>query len=64
MEIRGQIELSSYKPGFGKEELLSKNLDLYWQSDGAQPHFINFRFPKKQRIYKLKIYCDYRVDEV
>ncbi|KAJ3303562.1 Anaphase-promoting complex subunit 10 [Kappamyces sp. JEL0829] len=57
------VSVSSLKPGFGVSQLLDSNTETYWQSDGSQPHYINFAFPKRTLISKICIYSDYKQDE-
>ena len=59
----GTWSLSTFKSGQGIEQLLSKDMNQYWQSDGPQPHFINVQFPKKVTMKQLSIYLDYSQDE-
>lgn len=65
MEITqlAQFNLSSSKHGNGLDQLLDDDTSKYWQSDGAQPHFIELYFNKAQRVSELWIYVDYKVDE-
>ncbi|KAI5671229.1 hypothetical protein M9H77_11593 [Catharanthus roseus] len=42
--------VSSCKPGNGVLALRDDNLDIYWQSDGAQPHLVNIQFQKKVKL--------------
>ncbi|PNX82984.1 anaphase-promoting complex subunit 10-like protein [Trifolium pratense] len=42
--------VSSCKTGNGVSSLRDDNLETYWQSDGAQPHFVNIQFQKKVRL--------------
>jgi anaphase-promoting complex subunit 10 len=42
--------LSSAKAGNGVEQLRDENTNTFWQSDGAQPHFVNIQFMKKTRV--------------
>ncbi|KAF8386899.1 hypothetical protein PRIPAC_76041 [Pristionchus pacificus] len=49
--------------GFGINELLSDNVDSYWQSDGPQPHTITVEFTRKTDISFLALYLDYKSDE-
>ncbi|GMR58908.1 hypothetical protein PMAYCL1PPCAC_29103 [Pristionchus mayeri] len=63
---RANWTLSSCKvdgDGFGINELLSDNVDSYWQSDGPQPHTITVEFPRKTDISFLAIFLDYKSDE-
>jgi anaphase-promoting complex subunit 10 len=55
--------LSSAKPGFGVEQLRDDNLDTYWQSDGAQPHFINIQFNKRMNVEEICFYANFKLDE-
>jgi anaphase-promoting complex subunit 10 len=55
--------VTSAKPGNGVELLRDGNLKTYWQSDGAQPHFINCQFQKKANVCEVAIYTNYKQDE-
>ncbi|XP_027193007.1 anaphase-promoting complex subunit 10 isoform X1 [Cicer arietinum] len=58
--------VSSCKPGNGVSSLRDDNLETYWQSDGAQPHFVNIQFQKKVRLQLLQLvvlYVDFKLDE-
>ncbi|PRP77970.1 anaphase promoting complex subunit 10-like [Planoprotostelium fungivorum] len=55
--------LSSAKQGFGVEQLRDDNIETCWQSDGAQPHYINIQFHKRMTLQEIRIYADYKVDE-
>ncbi|KXX73297.1 Anaphase-promoting complex subunit 10 [Madurella mycetomatis] len=55
--------VSSHKPGSGVEELLSEDLDKYWQSDGQQPHLLTIHFLRRVEIRAIRFYVDYNQDE-
>ncbi|CAI2378883.1 unnamed protein product [Moneuplotes crassus] len=55
--------LSSAKQGHGVDELRDNNTDTFWQSDCAQPHFINIEFQKKMKIKAISIFIDFKTDE-
>ncbi|KAL2256229.1 hypothetical protein VTK26DRAFT_1964 [Humicola hyalothermophila] len=55
--------VSSHKPGNGVAELLSDDLDKYWQSDGQQPHMITIHFLRRVEIRAIRFYVDYNQDE-
>ena len=55
--------VSTAKPGCGVAELRSEDTNLFWQSDGPQPHTINIHFAKRVLIRLLRIYLDYKSDE-
>ncbi|KAK3356768.1 galactose-binding domain-like protein [Lasiosphaeria hispida] len=55
--------VSSHKPGNGVEELLSDDLDKYWQSDGQQPHLLTIHFLRRVEIRAIRFYVDYNKDE-
>ncbi|KAK3684068.1 galactose-binding domain-like protein [Podospora appendiculata] len=55
--------VSSHKPGNGVEELLSDDLDKYWQSDGQQPHLLTIHFLRRVEIRAIRFYVDYSQDE-
>ncbi|ODQ66726.1 anaphase-promoting complex, subunit 10 [Nadsonia fulvescens var. elongata DSM 6958] len=55
--------VSSFKPGCGMEALREDNPELYWQSDGLQPHHVDIHFSKRVAIERISIFNDYLVDE-
>ncbi|EGT38937.1 hypothetical protein CAEBREN_21832 [Caenorhabditis brenneri] len=55
--------LSSCKNGYGVDELLSDNVEKYWQSDGPQPHTILLEFQKKTDVAMMMFYFDFKNDE-
>ena len=55
--------LSSAKQGHGVDQLRENNTDTFWQSDSAQPHFINIEFQKKMKIMAVSLYIDFKTDE-
>ncbi|KAK3387885.1 anaphase-promoting complex, subunit 10-domain-containing protein [Podospora didyma] len=55
--------VSSHKPGNGVDELLSDDLDKYWQSDGQQPHLLTIHFLRRVEIRAIRFYVDYNQDE-
>ncbi len=57
------FSVSSHKPGNGVEELLSDDLDKYWQSDGPQPHLLTIHFVRRVEIRAIRFFVDYSQDE-
>ncbi|KAK4101780.1 galactose-binding like protein [Parathielavia hyrcaniae] len=55
--------VSSHRPGNGVAELLSDDLDKYWQSDGQQPHLLTIHFLRCVEIRTIRFYVDYNQDE-
>ncbi|KAL2141122.1 hypothetical protein VTI28DRAFT_2781 [Corynascus sepedonium] len=55
--------VSSYRPGSGVAELLSDDLNMYWQSDGQQPHQLTIHFLRRVEIRAIRFYVDYNQDE-
>ncbi|KAL1863934.1 hypothetical protein VTK73DRAFT_6334 [Phialemonium thermophilum] len=55
--------VSSHKPGNGVAELLSDDLDKYWQSDGQQPHLLTIHFLRRVEIRAIRFFVDYSQDE-
>uniref|UniRef100_A0A0K0FVC7 Anaphase-promoting complex subunit 10 n=1 Tax=Strongyloides venezuelensis TaxID=75913 RepID=A0A0K0FVC7_STRVS len=55
--------LSSCKDGFGINQLLDDQTDLFWQSDGQQPHRVTIEFQKSTEISFLMFYLDFKTDE-
>jgi len=57
------FSVSSHKPGNSVKELLSDDLDKYWQSDGQQPHLLTIHFLRRVEIRAIRFYVDYNQDE-
>ncbi|KLU87948.1 anaphase-promoting complex subunit 10 [Magnaporthiopsis poae ATCC 64411] len=57
------FSVSSHKPGNGVAELLSDDLDKYWQSDGQQPHLLTIHFLRRVEIRALRFFVDHTQDE-
>lgn len=57
------FSVSSHKPGNGVAELLSDDLDKYWQSDGQQPHLLTMHFLRRVEIRAIRFYVDHLQDE-
>lgn len=55
--------VSSSKPGCGVQALRAPNTQLFWQSDGPQPHHLNIHFFKLVSIVGMRIYLDFELDE-
>ncbi|KAL3424162.1 anaphase-promoting complex subunit 10 [Phlyctema vagabunda] len=55
--------VSSCKPGCGVEALRDDNTDLFWQSDGPQPHHLNIHFSRLVSIRSIRLYLDFISDE-
>ncbi|KAG5366803.1 Anaphase-promoting complex subunit 10 [Yarrowia sp. B02] len=55
--------VSSHKAGCGVEALRSDDHQLFWQSDGPQPHHLDIHFSKRVSIERVSIYTDYELDE-
>jgi anaphase-promoting complex subunit 10 len=55
--------VSSSKPGCGVQALRAPNTQLFWQSDGPQPHHLNIHFFKMVSIVGMRIYLDFELDE-
>jgi anaphase-promoting complex subunit 10 len=55
--------VSSSKPGCSISQLRHPNTNLFWQSDGPQPHYLNIHFFKLVRIVGLRLYLDFDQDE-
>ncbi|EPS41042.1 hypothetical protein H072_5072 [Dactylellina haptotyla CBS 200.50] len=55
--------VSTSKPGCGVAELRSEDTNLFWQSDGPQPHLINIHFAKRVFVKRIRIFLDYTQDE-
>jgi anaphase-promoting complex subunit 10 len=55
--------VSTAKPGCGVEQLRDEDTNLYWQSDGPQPHHINIHFAKRVKVKRIRIYLDFDNDE-
>ncbi|KAH8819227.1 anaphase-promoting complex, subunit 10-domain-containing protein [Xylogone sp. PMI_703] len=55
--------VSSCKPGCGVEALRDENTDLFWQSDGPQPHHINIHFSRFVAIRAIRLFLNFDDDE-
>lgn len=55
--------VSTCKPGSGVEALRSDDTNLFWQSDGPQPHHLNIHFSRLVSILSIRIYLDFEADE-
>ncbi|KAI9721248.1 MAG: hypothetical protein M1812_002409 [Candelaria pacifica] len=55
--------VSTSKPGCGVEALRSEDSNLFWQSDGPQPHLLNIHFFKLVSIVHIRLYLDFENDE-
>ncbi|KAK7188432.1 hypothetical protein DPSP01_004648 [Paraphaeosphaeria sporulosa] len=55
--------VSSSKPGCSVPQLRHPSPQLFWQSDGPQPHYLNIHFFKLVRIVGLRLYLDFEQDE-
>ena len=55
--------VSSCKQGFGVEQLRDGNLETYWQSDGALPHYANIQFGRRMKITHVYFHVNYTQDE-
>lgn len=55
--------VSSHKPGCGVQALRHPSPEMFWQSDGPQPHVLNIHFFKLVAIAHMRINIDYQLDE-
>lgn len=55
--------VSSSKPGCSIPQLRAPSTDLFWQSDGPQPHYLNIHFFKMVRIVGLRLFLNFEADE-
>ncbi|KAF8852249.1 anaphase-promoting complex, subunit 10 [Acephala macrosclerotiorum] len=55
--------VSSSKPGCGVEALRDEDTNLFWQSDGPQPHHLNIHFSRLVSIVAIRLYLDFEADE-
>lgn len=55
--------VSTAKPGNGAAALRSPDTNLFWQSDGPQPHLLSIHFFKLVSIVHMRIYLDFSSDE-
>ena len=58
-----KIFLSSFKKGYGIEELLSNNHNDFWCSDASLPHGISILFNKKIYVYSVDLCFMFSKDE-
>jgi anaphase-promoting complex subunit 10 len=59
----GSWSVSSSKQGSGVKELREDSPASFWQSDGAQPHYLDIHFSKKVTVSRLSLFTDYALDE-
>jgi anaphase-promoting complex subunit 10 len=55
--------VSTHKPGCSVAALRAPSTNLYWQSDGPQPHHLNIHFFKMVAIAGMRIYLSFDDDE-
>jgi anaphase-promoting complex subunit 10 len=55
--------VSSSKPGCSIPQLRHPSTNVFWQSDGPQPHYLNIHFFKLVRMVGLRLYLDFEQDE-
>ncbi|KAI0997109.1 hypothetical protein K3495_g11079 [Podosphaera aphanis] len=55
--------VSSCKPGCDVEALRNEDTNLFWQSDGPQPHYLNIHFSRLVAIKSIRIFLDIDADE-
>ncbi|RDL35468.1 uncharacterized protein BP5553_07399 [Venustampulla echinocandica] len=55
--------VSSSKPGCGVEALRDEDTNLFWQSDGPQPHHLNIHFSRLVSVRCIRVYLDFQADE-
>ncbi|PVH95829.1 galactose-binding like protein [Periconia macrospinosa] len=55
--------VSSSKPGCSIPQLRHPSTQLFWQSDGPQPHYLNIHFFKLVRVVGLRLFLDFEADE-
>ncbi|KAG9243429.1 anaphase-promoting complex, subunit 10-domain-containing protein [Calycina marina] len=55
--------VSTCKPGSGVEALRHEDTQLFWQSDGPQPHHLNIHFSRLVSILSIRIFLDFEQDE-
>jgi hypothetical protein len=55
--------VSTCKPGCGVQALRDDDTNLFWQSDGPQPHHINIHFSRFVSIISIRIFLDFESDE-
>lgn len=55
--------VSTAKPGNGVSALRSPDTNLFWQSDGPQPHLLSIHFFKLVSIVHMRIFLDFVSDE-
>ncbi|KAI9737614.1 MAG: anaphase promoting complex subunit doc1 [Claussenomyces sp. TS43310] len=55
--------VSTCKPGCGVEALRDEDTNMFWQSDGPQPHHLNIHFSRLVPIVSIRLYLDFEADE-
>lgn len=58
-----EFQLSSFKRGYGLEELLNESDREYWSSDANLPHKITIKFDKKEYIHSVDLLLNQSEDE-
>lgn len=56
-------EVSSCKSEFDYSKMRQDSPNTYWQSDGAQPHFILIKFAKSVNIKCISLFLNFAIDE-
>ncbi|CED84300.1 Anaphase-promoting complex (APC), subunit 10 [Phaffia rhodozyma] len=55
--------VSSHKFGFGVDNLKDPDPNVFWQSEGPQPHHINLQFPHFVPILKVSLHLSHPKDD-
>ena len=55
--------VSTYKTGYGVEQLRDDNSETFWQSDSSLPHHLDAHFSKRVSIERICIFVDFLQDE-
>lgn len=58
-----EIELSSFKHGYGLQELMTDGENNYWNTDDSLPHFVRITFPAFTYVDSVELGLSYEADD-
>ncbi|KAI4291121.1 anaphase-promoting complex subunit 10 [Pancytospora philotis] len=58
-----EVELSSYKRGYGLYELLADGRNNYWSTDGQLPHALRITFARLTYVHAVELGLNYASDD-
>ncbi|KAJ1949972.1 Anaphase-promoting complex subunit 10 [Linderina macrospora] len=59
----GIWSVSSFKQGHGVANLYDHSTTTYWQSDGAQPHWVSIKLDSRMVIHSIRLFLNIGQDE-